>query len=136
MARKPTPAGATPADTTPPAAAPAAAAPAAAAPAQPANPEPAPAASEPSPADEGQGSNGTPEPSTADVTPARDEGEAPSDVDLDPLVMHDARVLIAFDGRLPDAIVSGTLAELRVLERDGKVDTHPDAVAYVRSQQA
>ena len=58
------------------------------------------------------------------------------DDDRDPLEDGEARVLVAFDEHLPDDIVSGTLAELRVLERDGKVDTHPDAVAYVRSQQA
>lgn len=107
MARKPTPAGAAPADTTPPAAEPEAAAPA-----QATTPEPSPAAA-----------------------PVADDSATGSD-ERDPLETGDARVLIAFDEHLPDDIVSGTLAELAVLERDGKVDTHPDAVAYVRSLKA
>lgn len=131
MARKPTPAGATPADTTPPAAEPVAAAPA-----QPTNPEPAPAASEPAPAAEDQAANGAPEPSTADAAPAGDDNAATNDHDRDALEMGDARVLIAFDEHLPDDLVSSTMAELRVLERDGKVDPHPDAVAYARGLKA
>ncbi|MFN3517958.1 MAG: hypothetical protein ACK4YT_00775 [Sphingomonas sp.] len=54
----------------------------------------------------------------------------------DPLAMYDARVLLAFDGYEPDDILSGTLDELSVLERDGKIDAHPDAVAYARSLKA
>lgn len=147
MARKPTPAGATPADTTPPAAA---TAPAAA----PAAPAPAEAPAAPAPADAGAPdtsaavSETPPAAAAADAagettggapsdTPAADPDTAPASNDhRDPLEVGDARVLIAFDEHLPDDILSGTLAELRVLERDGKVDTHPDAVAYVRSLQA
>jgi hypothetical protein len=47
--------------------------------------------------------------------------------------MYDARVLVAFDEHEPNDIVSGTVDELGLLERDGKVDPHPDAVAYARS---
>lgn len=140
MARKPTPAGATPANTTPPAPATApAAAPAVPAPAE------APSASPPADAadtDTSAAVSDTPPAAAADAADGATEG-APSDTpiadvdgDRDLLEVSDARVLVAFNEHLPDDIVSGTLAELRALERDGKVDTHPDAVAYVRSQQA
>ncbi len=140
MARKPTPAGATPADTTPPA-------PATAPAAAPAVPAPAEAPSALTPADAAAtdtsaAASDTPPAAAADPADEATQG-APSetpiadiDDDRDPLEDGEARVLVAFDEHLPDDIVSGTLAELRVLERDGKVDTHPDAVAYVRSQQA
>lgn len=139
MARKPTPAGNT-ADTTPPAAA--AASVAAPAPAD------APAASLPANApatDTSAAASATPPAAAAaDVpegasreTPTGDPNSAPgSDDDTDAAVILDARVLLAFDEHQPDDIVSGTLDALAVLERDGKVDTHPDAVAYARSLKA
>ena len=150
MARKPTPAAGTPAAATTP--------PAAAAPASAPAPE-VPAASPPADAaatDTGNGAtegapNGTliGDRLADEVNELTDrngaaiaaavtglDGAAAGDDDLDPNAMYDARVLIAFDEHLPDDIVSGTLDELGVLERDGKVDTHADAVAYARSQKA
>ncbi len=122
MARKPTPAGATPADTAPSAAVPA--------------PAEAPAASPTANIAAADAAGGAPDTPLSDQPAADPDSASAGDEDRDLLEVGDARVLIAFDEHVPDDLVSGTLADLRVLERDGKVDTHPDAVAYVWSLQA
>lgn len=43
------------------------------------------------------------------------------------------RVLVAFDGHEPNAVISVNEAERDELVRDGKADAHPDAVGYAKS---
>lgn len=63
-------------------------------------------------------------PAEAPTAPAAEDGE-----------MVEARALLAFDDFDVDAIVTASPAAIAALEVDGKVDPHPDAVAYAKSLQ-
>ncbi len=66
--------------------------------------------------------------------PANEPTVAAADVvDVDQGDLIEARVLIAFDEHEPNDVVSFCSEDLDTLEREGKVDADPRAVAYAKS---
>lgn len=71
----------------------------------------------------GEAANGTSEAGNGDpTTPA-----PPSDGQIE------ARALIAFEGYNPNDVVIVAESEVEALQGAGKIDPHPDAVAYAKS---
>lgn len=103
----------------------------------PAGGQPTPAAianSESTPPAGGEGTAENKEDANATETGAEEGTTATSD-DADGEHV-DACVLVAFDGYQPDNIVSAPAEVIEKLKLSGRVDPHPDAVAYARSLEA
>ena len=70
-------------------------------------------------------------PAASEPAPVASETDLADDHADDQLI--DARVLVAFEEHQPDDLIALSIDAIEILELDGKVDSHPDAVAYART---